>query len=189
MAARRGALVAALALAWLGWAAMLGAPAAVQAANPWTLTLAPTSITQGVATNIVATVRDGSEMIGCVVFDVPAGFTVVSASVSSVPAGFVWGANISGTGPTRVTFSTTRDSWRLNGDQGVFVIRVVANSSPLQAWTARAYKGFTLNSYLLNFGPLTPPGAFSIHAAATPTPRAATTHLSVRPATNYRPKA
>jgi hypothetical protein len=69
MSLRRGALAAALALAWLGWAAMPGAPAAVQAANPWTIALAPTSITQGVATNIVATVRDGSEMIGCLVFD------------------------------------------------------------------------------------------------------------------------
>jgi hypothetical protein len=171
MSARSGLLAALLALAWLGWATIPGMPAAVRAANPWTLALAPSSITEGVPTNISATVTDGSEMIGCVVFDVPAGFTVLGASVSSVPAGFIWTASVAGSGPTWVTFRTSKDSWRLNGSaHGIFVIRVVANASRLPAWTAWAYKGFTVNSPQLDFGPRTPPGAFSIHPAATPTP-------------------
>jgi hypothetical protein len=171
MSARRGLLAALLALVWLGLATIPGMPASVRAANPWTLALAPLSITEGVQTNISATVTDGSEMIGCVVFDVPAGFTVLGASISSVPAGFIWTASVAGTGPTWVTFRTSHNSWRLNGSaHGIFVIRVVANASPLPAWTAGAYKGFTINSTQLDFGPLTPPGAFSIHPAATPTP-------------------
>ena len=176
MGRRRGLLAAALALLWLGAAAVPGGVAVpgsagpAKAANPWTITLAPTTIAPGVATTIAATVTDGSEMIGCVVLDIPSGFTVLSASVSSVPAGFVWGASVAGSGPTRVTFRTTKDAWRLNGGaHGVFLIRVVAVNGPLPAWTASAYKKFTVESTQLTFGPLVAPGPFSIGATPAPT--------------------
>ena len=187
MAARRSLVAAALALLWLGAAAAPGYPGATLAANPWTLSLTPSTLTLGVPTNITATVTDGSEEIGCVVFYVPSGFTVLSASVSSVPAGFVWSAAVAGSGPTRVTFSTTKDPWRLNGatGRGVFVIRVVATAGPLPAWTAAAYKKFTVDSKQLASGPLPAPGPFTITPTANPTP--APTATPTPPATPAPP--
>ncbi len=149
---------------------MPGAPAVVRATNPWTLGVSPSALTEGVAADVSLSVTDGSEMIGCVTVDVPAGFAVLGARVSSVPAGSVWGAEITGSGPARVTFSTTIDAWRLNGgEQAVFVVRVVATSSPLPAWTFRAFKKFSVDSTQLDGGPLVVPGPFQI-GAPTPSP-------------------
>ncbi len=178
MVARRILLAAALALGWLGAAsvagipvAVPGGPAAAKATNPWQVSLAPMALTEGIATDVSVTVSDGSQMIGCVTLDVPAGFTVVGASVSSVPPGFVWTAVVSGSGPTRVTFSTTTDPWRLNGgSQAVFVVKSIATSSPLPPWIATAYKSFTVDSTQLDGGPLAAPGPFTISTAPTPAP-------------------
>jgi hypothetical protein len=170
MTARRSLVAAALLLLWLGYAAAPGNPGAVRATNPWTLDLSPTALTVGVPINVTATVTDGSQMIGCVVFDVPAGFRVLSASVSSVPAGFVWRAAVAGSGPTHVTFSTTKDSWRLNGGaSGVFVIRVIATATRLPAWTVSAYRHFNVDSRELDGGWLTAQ-RFTISSAATSSP-------------------
>ena len=171
MTARKSVLAVALGLLWLGAAALPGTPAAAEAANPWKLALSPTALTAGVATNVRATVTDGSESIGCVTFYLPAGFKVVSASISSVPHASTWSARVAGTGPTWVTFSTTRDPWRLNGgEQGVFVIRVIATTGPLPAWAASSYKKFTVDHAQLLSGPLVAPGPFTISGAVTPTP-------------------
>ena len=170
MGARRSLLAAALALLWRGAAAAPGNPGAVRATNPWRLDLSPMTLTQGVPTNVTVTVTDASEMIGLVTVDIPAGFTVVGASVGSVPTGFVWTASVAGSGPTRVSFRTTQVSWRHNGAQGVFIVRVIATASPLPAWSVNAYKNFTVASTKLNFGPLTPPGPFTIVPAPTAPP-------------------
>ena len=171
MTARKSVLAAALALLWLGAAALPGRPAAAEAANPWRLALSPTALTVGVATNVTATVTDGTESIGCVAFYLPAGFKVVSASISSVPHASTWSARVAGAGPTWVTFSTTRDPWRLNGgEQGVFVIRVIATTGPLPAWAASAYKKFTVDHAQLVSGPLVAPGPFTMAPTHTSTP-------------------
>jgi hypothetical protein len=171
MAARRCLVAAALALVWLGAAALPGRPSAVDAVNPWQVAVSPTVLTEGVPTDVSVTVTDGSETIGCFVLDLPAGFTVVGASVSSVPSGDVWSAVVAGSGPTRVTFGTTTNPWRLSGGaQGVFDVSVIATASPLPAWTATAYKSFTVDSTQLAGGPLVAPGAFTILPAPTPTP-------------------
>ena len=169
MAARRASV--ALALLWLAATALPGRPAPVSAATYWSIALSPMTLTEGVPTNVTVTVTDGTQAIGCVALNVPAGLTVVSTGVSSVPAGFVWSSAGAGTGPTQVIFSTTKDPWRLNGGAAaVFIVRVVATASPLAAWSASAYKKFTVDSSQLTTGPLVQPGPFAILPAPTPTP-------------------
>jgi hypothetical protein len=148
-----------------------GNPAAVSAATTWSIQLSPTTLTQGVARDVTVTVTSGNKELGCVALDVPAGFTVLSTRVSSVPAGLVWGSAGAGSGPTQITFSTTKDGWRLKtGAQGVFVVRVTATAGPLAAWTATAYQKFTVDPAWLVSGPLVPPGPFTIVPTPTPTP-------------------
>jgi hypothetical protein len=176
MAARRGLLPAALALLWLVAAAAPGNPGGIRATNSWNPSLAPMALQQGVPTDVKITVHDGSEMIGCVVVDLPAGFTVVSASISSVPTGSVWTAVVAGSGPTSVTFSSTTAAGRLNGGAaGVFDILVVATARPLPAWSVSAYKSLTVDSTPLDGNPQSAPGPFNIIAPATPAPTATTT--------------
>jgi hypothetical protein len=171
MAARKTARAVAVALLGLTAAAVLVTPATVIAATPWAIDLSPTVLTQGVATDVTVTVTAGNKQLGCVALDIPAGFTVVSTRVSSVPAGLVWSSAGAGAGPTQVTFGTTQDPWRLNqGDQGVLIVRVVATTSPLPAWSASAYQKFTTNPSQLVSGPLQPPVPLLIVPASTPAP-------------------
>lgn len=171
MAARKTARAVAVALLGLTAAAVLGTPATVSAATPWAIDLSPTVLTQGVAADVTVTVTAGNQQLGCVALYVPAGFTVVSTRVSSVPAGLVWSSAGAGAGPTQVTFGTTQDPWRLNqGDQGVLIVRVVATTSPLPAWSASAYQQFTANPSQLVSGPLQPPVPLLIVPASTPAP-------------------
>jgi hypothetical protein len=168
MAPRRSLLTAAVVA--FAVAAALVRPEPAAATNPWTLALSPTTLTEGVATNVTLTVTDGSELIGCIVVAVPAGFTVLGADVSSVPTPGSWSATVSGGSPTSVTFHSSTDLARLNGGvQAVFVIRVVAGAGPLPPWTAVAYKGTTVDSTQLG-APLAPPVPFTIDGPATPTP-------------------
>ena len=179
MRLRRGLLGAAsaLTLAGLASAAALANPGSAWATNPWTMTLAPTALVEGTATNVTVTVTDGSEMIGCVVLHVPAGFAVLSAGVSSVPAG-TWTSAVSGSGPTQVTFCATADSGRLNsGAAAVFVVQAIASGGPLAAWTAAAYKGTTVYSTKLP-DPAAQPSPFTIQPAPTPTPEATPTPVA-----------
>lgn len=160
-----------MALFCLAGTAVAGDPAAVLAVNPWVVTLHPTVLTEGVPTDVTVTVAPGSDDIGCVLVDVPAGFKVVSAKVSSVPAGFVWGAAVSGSGPTWVTSSTTKDQWRLNPtEQAVFIVRVAAEAWLLPSWGLSAYKKFTVTPTQLVYGPSVPLWPFTIVPTGTPTP-------------------
>jgi hypothetical protein len=119
---------------------------------------------------VTVTVISGDSDLGRIVLTVPAGFTVVATSISSVPAGSVWTSAGAGSGPIQVTFSTTQGPWRLTlGAKGVFIVRVIATSSPLGAWSARAYHNIAVDSQLIS-GPLQPPGPFVIVAASAPAP-------------------
>lgn len=170
MAARRTAHALALALLGLTAAAVLASPASVNAATPWAVDLSPPTLTKGVATDVTVTVTSGDLDIGRVVLTVPAGFTVVRTSISSVPAGSVWTSAGAGPGPVQVTFGTTKDFWRLaRGARAIFIVRVIATASPLGAWTASAYHNSAVNSQRIN-GPLRPPGPFVITLASTPAP-------------------
>ena len=170
MAARRTARALALALIALTAAAVLGSPASVRAATPWAIALSPAALTEGVASDVTVTVISGDSDLGRIVLTVPAGFTVLATSISSVPAGSVWTSAGAGSGPIQVTFSTTQGPWRLTlGAKGVFIVRVIATSSPLGAWSARAYHNIAVDSQLIS-GPLQPPGPFVIVAASAPAP-------------------
>lgn len=160
-----------VALFTLAGALAFGAPARVDAAGlPWTVSLAPTILTEGTATNVNVSVTPGGQKIGFVVVNVPAGFDVLSASVKTVPAGFVWHASGSGSGPIQVTFGTTTSNQRLVSTTGVFTIRVTATTSPLSAWTVNAYQQFSIDSNQVATGPLLPPAPFVILPGPTPTP-------------------
>ncbi len=149
----------------------IAAPTPVDAAYwHWRVSLSPTTLTEGTATNVSVSVTPGGQKIGLVVVTVPAGFDVISASISSVPAGFVWHASGSGSGPVQVTFGTTRSNWRLVNTTGVFTIRVRALTSPLAAWSVKAYQQFSIDKNQVADGPLWPPGPFVIVPGPTPTP-------------------
>ena len=169
---RRALLVGlSLALFALAGALAFAGPARVDAAGlPWTVSLSPTILTEGTATNVKVSVTPGAQKIGFIVVNVPAGFDVVSASVTTVPTGFVWHASGSGSGPVQVTFGTTQSNWRLVGSTGVFTIRVIATTSPLSAWTVKAYQQFSIDSNQVATGPLLPPAPFVILPGPTPTP-------------------
>ena len=170
MAARRTAHALALALLGLTAAAVLASPASVNAATPWAVGLSPATLTKGIATDVAVTVTSGDLDIGRVVLTVPAGFTVVRTSISSVPAGSVWTSAGAGPGPVQVTFGTTKDFWRLaRGARAIFIVRVIATASPLGAWTASAYHNSAVNSQRIS-GPLQPLGPFVITTASTPAP-------------------
>jgi hypothetical protein len=170
MAARRTARALALALIAVTAAAVLGGPASVRAATPWAIAVSPAVLAEGVASDVTVTVISGDSDISRIVLAVPAGFTVVATSISSVPAGSVWTSVGAGSGPIQVTFSTTKGPWRLTlGAKGVFVVRVIATSSPLGAWIAQAYHNITVDSQLVS-GPLQPLGPFVIVAASAPAP-------------------
>ncbi|HEY7940779.1 MAG TPA: hypothetical protein VID25_02445 [Candidatus Limnocylindrales bacterium] len=126
---------------------------------------------EGIATTVTVRVTSGSQSIGCVALSVPAGFTVLATNVVSVPAGFIWTSSGAGVGPTLVTVSTTKDSWRIkNGAQAVFSVQVLATTSPAPAWVANAYQKFSVDSKEIATGPLLRPGPFIIVPAPTPTP-------------------
>jgi outer membrane biosynthesis protein TonB len=169
----RRAALGGLSLALLGLAGVLAfaGPGPVDAAGlPWTVSLAPTILTEGTATNVRVSVTPGGQQIGFVVVNVPAGFDVLSASVTTVPAGFTWHASGAGTGPIQVTFGTTQSNQRLVHTTGVFTIRVMATTSPLAAWTVKAYQQFSIDPNKVATGPLLPPAPFVIVPGATPTP-------------------
>ena len=171
--ARQLRVLVALAMALSGVAAAVGGSATpVRAGSvPWAITLTPGVLQEDEATSVEVRVMPGDKDIGCIAIDIPAGFDVVDASVTSVPAGAVWSHSVVGSGPTLVVFCTTKDSWRLKDDRiGVFRIRVIAKRSPLGAWEASAYEKFTLDPDKLIVGPLLPPAPFVILPAPTPTP-------------------
>lgn len=170
MAARRTTRALALALIALTAAAVLGGPAPVRAATPWAIAVSPAALAEGVASDVTVTVISGDSDIGQIVLAVPAGFTVVATSISSVPAGSVWTSVGAGSGPLQVTFSTTKGPWRLTlGAKGVLIVRVIATTSPLGAWSAQAYHNIAVDSQLVS-GPLQPLGPFVIVAASAPAP-------------------
>jgi hypothetical protein len=174
MTARRVLPVAlALLLVELMAVSAVGGPSLVHAnSTPWSISVSPTSLIEGVATDVTVTVTAGNQHLGYVPLDVPAGFTVVSTRVVSVPAGDVWGSAGAGAGPKKVTFGTTQDPWRLDpGEQGVFIVRVIATSRPAPAWSAEAYQKFWAEPDELADGPAQPLAPFVITRGPTPTPR------------------
>jgi hypothetical protein len=161
MRTRRATVALTLAIVGLAAAATPGNPATVRAVAPWSIALSPHVLTANVPTDVTVAVTKAPQPIGCIAIDVPAGFTVLGTNVSSVPAGFVWKSAGRGTGPTRITFSTTQDQWRLNGGaNGVFIVRIVATVNQPAAWIVRPYQGFTADSQLVPG--LVPPPPFAV---------------------------
>jgi hypothetical protein len=178
---RRGrslSLAPALVLALLTLVGSGSAPTSAATLSPFTVSATPLTLTEGQATDVQLTVSaatgPGAAPIGCIVVTIPSGFSVLAASVVSVPVPGTWSATISGSGSsTLVTFATTNDPDRLQTkagqNTGVFDIRVVATSSPLAAWTVAAYQKFTSSSPSSGL-PLLPLQPFVIVPAATPSP-------------------
>jgi len=136
----------------------------------WTVTASPLTLVEGQATDVILTVTPGTQQIGCLVVTVPAGFSVSGASVTSVPAGAVWQIDLSGAGPTTVSFYTSKGGWRLApGDVGRFTIRVTPLVAPLAAWSVAGYQQGLPPKGSVGL-PLLPLQPFVIVPAPTPTP-------------------
>jgi hypothetical protein len=168
----RGSVTFALALG-LGLAVATEFASPVNAAKNWSVTASPPALTVGVATDVTLTVTPGNQPIMCVTVSVPSGFTVLSVSVASAP-GATWTASKVGARPTLATFATNRHQDHLNKANAKFVIRVIATSSPLPAWTPSAYGDFPPCSHPLGH-PVRPLPPFGLPhptpTRATPTPR------------------
>ena len=165
--ARRGSgLGLTLALAWLA-----SAPGPARSALlGWTVSASPLTLVEGRPTDVVLTVNPGSQQVGCLIVTVPIGFKVLGASIGSVPSGALWDIDVAGSGPTTVSFYTSKGGWRLaTGDIGRFVIRVTAVTAPLAAWSVAGYQQGLPPKGSLG-PPLLPLQPFVIVPAPTPTP-------------------
>ncbi len=133
----------------------------------WTVTASPLTLNQNVATEVSLTVTAIlTTQIGCVAFQIPSGFTVVSARG---PSPWILDPIDSGP-PTHVTFHVTKDSQRLtNGASAVFKVTVIPTKVSVGAWTASAYEHFDTSKDAV--GPSLPLNAFIIVPTPTPTPR------------------
>ncbi len=172
MSNRRRWLVAQIAIVVAAAALAAGsravvAPPPVLGATPWTVTASPLTLDQDVATEIKLTVTAGDKQIGCVEFQIPSGFAVVSARGPSP-----WILDPIATGPpARVIFHVTKDGDRLtkDDDPAIFRITVIATKVTVGAWTASAFDKFDTSS-----NPVPPSkqlSGFVVVPLPTPTPK------------------
>ena len=136
-----GGFVAVLAFGLIG-------PAAIAAAGAdWTLTAAPLSLTFGSSSTIDVSVTGGSTPIGRIEVQVAASDTVNGATLTAVPAGLAWTAQILPGNREVVALVAAGDPDRLSDGQTITVaIDVTSTATRSEAWKVSAYRGETASS-------------------------------------------
>ncbi len=174
---RRAATAAGVAAALATLMALLTTPftAAAVVTTAWTITATPPTLVEGQVSDVTLTVTGGTDRIRCLLVSVPADFTVLAASVVSVPAGETWTAHFSGAGPTSVTFSYSSGGGGIQLLQAAdFRIQVMPMTATASAWTTTAHSGKSCTSPDVG-PPLLPLPPFVIIPGPTPTATATCT--------------
>jgi hypothetical protein len=111
------------------------------ASGGWTITRTPSSVTQGVATNIsfTATNISGGSDLGCVHLQAPSAFTVNVVVVDSVSGSRNWttdapSAGTSGSTILWVHAVTKADVIKVNGDTATFHVQVTGTTVGSYTW-------------------------------------------------------
>jgi len=165
----------------LGLALVLATAGTALAARAWTIDASPSSLDENATSTVTIDVRNtggdgGGDEIGCVVVTIPGGFTIESASVSSVKgasAGHGWIAVVSG---SKVGFMEPADSNVLvglpsAGDSAVFKIAVTPTAAGSTSWTAVAYDKPGSGTNTKCGSGTFPTKTLSFSVAPAPTPR------------------
>ncbi len=154
-----------------GGGALLAPLPAVGAVKTWTVTPSPLTLDLDVATEISFTVTAvGNVKVGCVEFEIPSGFTVVSARP---PSPWILDPIVAGP-PADVVFHVTKDSQRLEkGASKIFRITVIPTKVATGPWTVNAYEKFDPSSKPAARSVVL--GGFVVAPAPTPRPTPAPT--------------
>lgn len=169
--------IAAIALALVGAVAAPATPARAESAL-WTLTASPLAVTTGSTTTFTlrATNDDplaallSSSEIGCVQVDVPANFTVATATVTGSNAGGSWSASLNGN-RVRVRAGSGGDRLQTLGWVS-FTVRATAMSTGSLTWASRAFRdqGCTGAGALLGVPPIVVVSGPAVTPTPVPTP-------------------
>lgn len=115
------------------------------ASGGWTITRTPSSVVEGVATDVILTAANtaGGSSIGCVRVQLPSAFTLIAVGVDAVQAGHAWIADAPLAGPSGSTIvqvhgASEADILKDDGAAVSFHVRVTGTGSGSYSWPAES---------------------------------------------------